>query len=120
MKAVLPALLLISSVANADIIRCSFTEPFVNSTYSTSQSTLTYRTSEGQTIVIKNVSFQIKEAGFFELVDKNNKVIQTLTLNHQGSDGMSDIVYPYDAKDTRVTPNALFGGCESNYLKAKK
>ena len=29
---------------------------------------------------------------------------------------MSDAVYPYDAKDNSI---GIFGGCESNYLKAK-
>jgi uncharacterized membrane protein len=64
--------------------------------------------------VIKNVSFQIKGPGKFELVGKDGKVLQELTLNQNGSDGMSEIVYPYEAK-----AGPLFGGCSSNYLKAK-
>lgn len=55
------------------------------------QSTLTYREDvEGKVQVIKNVSFQIKAPGIFELVAQDGKVLQTLTLNSKGSDGMSE------------------------------
>ena len=115
--------LLFLNVAHADIIECSFTEPFYTTTYSMTQSTLTYREDvEGKVQVIKNVSFQIKAPGIFELVAQNGKVLQTLTLNNKGSDGMSDVVYPYDVKDNSAAlagAGGGFGGCTSNYLKAK-
>ena len=120
MKKTLAALTLITaSISNADIIKCIFTEPFVNSTYSTTQSTLTYKDYENKTKVIKGVSFQIKAAGAFELV-KNGKVLQSLTLSQKGSDGMSDKVYPYEVMDTDLDmmANGGHGGCSSNYLKA--
>lgn len=109
-----------ASIAQADVIKCTFTEPFVDSTYSMTQSTLTYKSFEQKDVVIKNVSFQIKSAGVFELVSKQGKVLQTLTLNHQGSNGMSDTIYPYDVKDESqvMMANSGFGGCTSNHLKA--
>ena len=109
-----------ATAARADIINCVFTEPFVDSSYSMTQSTLTYKNFEGGKTVIKNVSFQIKSAGVFELVSKDGKVLQTLTLNNQGSDGMSDRSYPYDVKDSSMDKNANngYGGCTSNALKA--
>lgn len=112
--------LLATTAAHADIINCVFTEPFVNSSYSMTQSTLTYTNFESGKTVIKNVSFQIKSAGVFELVDKSGQVLQTLNLNGQGSDGMSDRSYPYDVKDTSMNKNANngYGGCSSNQLKA--
>lgn len=117
MKQLLLALAITAPItASADIIKCVFTEPFVSSTYSMSQSSLTYVDFEGKTEVIKSVSFQIREAGVFELV-KDGKVIQTLKLNNQGSDGMSDMIYPYDVKDNTATTGNGYGGCESNYLK---
>lgn len=115
-------ILLLSSISHADIIKCGFTEPFVSSTYSTTQSTLTYFEYGGHiTTVLKNISFQIKGPGVFELVDNKGKVIQTLTLNNQGSDGMSDTVYPYEVKDhdMKNMANSGVGGCSSNYLKTK-
>lgn len=119
MKQLLLAAAIVAPItASADIIKCSFTEPFVNSTYSMSQSSLTYNDWENKTTVIKNVSFQIKSAGIFELVAKDGTVLQRLDLNNQGSNGMSDHVYPYDVQDNTSRTNNGRGGCESNSLKA--
>lgn len=109
--------LFLTATSQADIIRCNFTEPFVNSTYSMTQSTLSYVNADGKKQLLKNVSFQIKSAGVFELVAKDGKVLQTLKLNNQGSDGMSDRLYPYEAKDNSSITHQGYGGCESNYLK---
>lgn len=109
--------LLFASISQADIINCSFTEPFINTTYSTSRSELTYEGADIKKITIKNVSLQIKSAGVFELVSNDGQVLQTLNLNYQGSNGMNEAVYPYDAKDNTYN---IIGGCESNYLKAKE
>lgn len=117
MKKLIMTSLLLTSISQADIIRCNFTEPFVISVYSMTQSTLSYENSEGKKKTIRNVSFQIKSAGVFELVAKNGTVLQKLTLNHQGSDGMSDRLYPYDAKDNSQITHQGYGGCSSNYLK---
>lgn len=120
---IIGATALISLSAQADIIKCSFTEPFINTEYSTTQSTLTIINGPlEETEVIKNVSFQIKSAGEFELVSKEGKVLQRLFLNFKGSDGMSDNIYPYDVQDYKWTgdsKHALYGGCSSNYLKTK-
>lgn len=121
-KILTTSLLLLSSIAQADVIKCTFSEPFVDTTYSTSQSTLTYKDYEGKTKVVKNVSFQIKSARVFELVSKNGKVLQTLTLDNEGSNGGSDTVYPYSVKDISLVDagaaNGGAGGCVSNHLKA--
>lgn len=111
-----------ASVAQADIITCTFTEPFVTTTYSMTQSSLTYKDAmTGKVKFYKNVSFQIKAAGQFELVAVDGKVLQTLTLNNQGSDGMSENIFPYSVKDNSkfMTANLGLGGCSSNHLKVK-
>jgi uncharacterized membrane protein len=119
------AITFISIASQADIIKCSFTEPFVESTYSMAQQSLTYRTpgddGKMQTKTIKNVSFQIKDAGKFEIVTKDGKVIQKLELNNRGSDGMSDNTYPYEVQDSSMmtSANSGWGGCSSNALKVK-
>ncbi len=103
------------NTAHADIIKCVFTEPFWSTTYSTTQSTLTYTDHmENTTQVIRNVSLQIKGAGIFELVSKDGQVLQKLNLNNNGSDGMSDNVYPYEVRDLS---HNIVGGCSSNHLK---
>ena len=74
----------------------------------------------GKTSVEKNVSFQIKAAGTFELMSSDGKVLQTLTVTNKGSDGMSEIIFPYEVKDSglRMMANSGLGGCVSNSLKA--
>lgn len=109
--------------AQADIIKCYFTEPFIATSYSMTQSTLTETDLVTKAkSVTKNVSFQIKGAGLFELVSKEGKVLQTLNLNNNGSDGMSDLTYPYDATYNafKIGDFELIGGCTSNYLHAKE
>lgn len=112
--------LLLSLSAKADIIKCEFTEPFLTTTYSMAQQTLSYvyeGTEKGDPVnqVIKNVSFQIKAAGVFELVGQDGVVIQTLTLNNKGSDGMSETIFPFEVKEA-----VGYGGCVSNHLKSKE
>lgn len=110
--------------ASADIIKCSFTEPFLTTEYSMAQQTL--RVSDDvmkKAKVFKNVSFQIVEAGKFQLQDKKGNVLQTLSLTNNGSDGMSDTVYPYEVtssdKIQYLGANNGVGGCSSNFLKIK-
>lgn len=115
------ALMLFANVSHADIIKCAFTEPFITTTYSTTQSTLKIENIGESTKVVKNVSFQIKGPGSFELVDSKGHVLQKLTLNNNGSDGMSDNVYPYEVQDlTMAGANNGIGGCSSNYLKVEQ
>jgi len=118
-KLILNSMILMASTGHADVIKCVFTEPFINTTYSMTQSTLTYQDSENKIKILKNVSFQIKSAGVFELTSKDGKVLQTLTLNNEGSDGMSDAVYPYEVQDSSQlsSANRGIGGCTSNQLK---
>jgi len=109
----------LSSISKADVIKCNFTEPFINTTYSMAQQTLKIESAGEPTRTIKNVSFQIKGPGLFELQDKNKKVLQSLTLNNNGSDGMSDKVYPFEVTfaELKNMANSGLGGCESNFLK---
>lgn len=122
MKTILASfVLLLSSISHADIIKCVFTEPFVTTTYSMTQSKLTYENMDGQTWAVSNVSFQIKAAGLFELVAQDGRVLQTLTLNFNGSNGMSETVYPYSVVDhtSALAANNGNGGCTSNFLHSR-
>lgn len=111
------ALLMVSSVSQADVIKCLFTEPFIVSVYDMSNSTLTYSAVASNVTVMNNVMFTIKSAGVFELVSSDGKVLQTLNLNFKGSDGMSDKVFPFDVKDNQALTNQGYGGCISDSLK---
>jgi hypothetical protein len=68
---------------------------------------------------VRNLSFQILGPGDFEIKDANGKVVQKLKLSFNGSDGMSDSIYPYEAQwlPKRSEPAAvLYGGCTSERL----
>ncbi|MCM2282625.1 MAG: hypothetical protein NDI61_12350 [Bdellovibrionaceae bacterium] len=122
------AVMMVGQVASADIIKCVFTEPFVNTTYSMARQTLEISSfdEDAPLRVIKNVSFQIVGSNQFELRSVEGTVLQKLMLNFSGSDGMSDARYPYDAIDQsiQVLENGkagapLYGGCTSNFLSVR-
>ncbi len=105
------------TIAKADIIKCTFTEPFVTTVYSATQSRLTVRyETEGREDSIRSISFQILGAGLFELWGQDRRRLQRLELSYQGSDGMSDRVYPYAVE---WIGKGLRGGCTSLHLKAR-
>lgn len=111
-KLFLCAALVLPAFAQADIIKCSFTEPFITTTYSMAQQSLTIENmSDNTRQVLRNISFQIKGRGKFELWDANKQLLQKLNLNFHGSDGMSNRVYPYEGKFRDHS-----GGCTSNFL----
>lgn len=101
-----------ATAAHADNFKCVFTEPFFTLEYSMVQQSLK-TTSPEDSSVAKNISFQIKGPSDFALMDAEKNVVVELKLTQNGSDGMSDRRYPYEAKW-----NGLIGGCESNFLKA--
>lgn len=119
-KLIVAALLLTATGAQADVIECVFTEPFVNSTYDMASSTLTYTDVEGKTQVTEYVNMIIKGPGVFELREEHGALLQTLNLTFKGSNGMSDHVYPFEVKDEGMggMANGGYGGCESEELKA--
>jgi uncharacterized membrane protein len=114
---VLFGLVFVPSIAQADIIKCSFTEPFITTVYSTNENTLTVTyDAERRRETLKNISFQIMKPATFELWDAKRRVIQRLELSFRGSDGMSDRVFPYAA---HWLSKDLHGGCTSNHLSVR-
>lgn len=111
-----------STIASADIIKCSFTEPFIGATYSTTTNELKISEFDGNgevTRIIKNVSFQIKGAGEFELLSQKGSKIMSLKITNEASDGMSNIIFPIESKFA-YRSGELVGGCSSNFLKADR
>jgi hypothetical protein len=111
------SILLLQVTAQADLIQCQFTEPFVTTVYNLSQRTLVVMPAAGQTEVIKHVSLEMKAPGKFELVGPTGEVLQKLALTGKGSDGMSDRVYPFDVVSTSLekVSNGGQGGCTSDF-----
>lgn len=124
------AIFMVGSAAQADVLKCSFTEPFYSLEFDTAVGALQKtepdmsNTSTGDlitTVLAKGVT--VKEltpsqrtplATFarYALVDTTGKELLTLELNYEGSDGMSEWIFPYDAE-----MDGHRGGCESDVLK---
>lgn len=111
------------------LIECRFTEPFIAYKFDLQKRVIT-RISPLDTDpnnpsvfpeIIVATAFTVEQVSqdpfipSFAIRTPDGQVHTTLTLNGNGSDGMSDIIYPYDAHH-----NGLWGGCESNVLKARK
>ena len=122
-KLILIASVLSASVGQAEIYRCTFTEPFVNSQYDPADSTLTYRSAEGKVVVFDGVSLEEAADGKIVLTSAEKGVLQTLELTFKASDGMSDRVYPFEVTDTSglasvKSKNTAIGGCASKEHKS--
>lgn len=120
MKLTLATILLstvVSQAALAETITCTFTEPFLTTTYATETRTFTvydpFAEQGSAPVVEKNVELKSTGTNSFDLVSSNGQVIQKLVKSGNGSDGMSDIVYPFEVKWEKnpVTGGELFGGC---------
>ena len=106
--------LLLPGFVNADVIKCSYTEPFMTTSYDTASKrmTVTHDVEKRQT-VYDRVSMRQLRPRAFELRSADGKVLQRVERTCQGSDGMSDRVYPYSAQ---WIPLKLHGGCTSAAL----
>ena len=100
--------------ATADVITCHFTEPFIETTYSTNTNDLVV-TDESSNKIISTykVSLQIIAGNKFELWNDKGAPVQKLEVNFKGSDGMSESTFPYDVE---FIPMHLRGGCTSYHL----
>lgn len=103
----------------AEEFKCVFTEPFISFTYNTKTEKLIEEDAVSERKrVLKNIKFQIKDAGTFLLKDSSDNLIASLSLTNNGSDGMSDTIYPYEAKFVKpsVFSMPIYGGCTSSLL----
>ena len=111
---VLSGSLLLPGIAKADIIKCSFTEPFITTSYDTAlrRMTVTYDVQKRRR-VFDSVSMREMRPRAFEFRSADGRVLQRVERTCRGSDGMSDRVYPYSAQ---WVPQDLHGGCTSTSL----
>ncbi|MGZ3713464.1 MAG: hypothetical protein ACXVBE_16990 [Bdellovibrionota bacterium] len=120
MKTLFAALVLtltITGTAKADIITCYQTEPFITETFNTDTGTARITDSVmKKSRIVRNVEMVIQANSHIQF-RANGKVLREIDLSKEGTDGMSETVYPISS----TANNGLWGGgCESNELKAKK
>lgn len=113
-------LLCYATSAYCEVIRCTFTEPFLSTRYNTSTLTFEVRNEDDKvTSSVNNVSFEKRAGARFVLLAPDKSTIQSLNLNQQGSDGMSDKIYPYEVTWT-WHGSELVGGCSSDTLSPRE
>jgi uncharacterized membrane protein len=108
------------SLSYSDVITCSFTEPFITTTYDTSTQLFIVKDEDEKVAsTIADVSFEVRARSRFVLLRRDKSEVQELVLNGHGSDGMSEKEYPYDVTWT-WRGSHLVGGCRSNALRARE
>ncbi|MCC6138710.1 MAG: hypothetical protein IT287_08755 [Bdellovibrionaceae bacterium] len=122
MKTVFFALMLVTQVSFADIIKCQFTEPFAKLEYSTTQSKIKITKPKPSGVGVNITYITAAYLQFMGpnhiVVQKNNNTVLDLVIDNLGSDAMSSAVYPYSAHwfFPGVVPGGHVGGCTSNFL----
>lgn len=109
--------LVVVSPAYAEKVRCSFTEPFILVEIDTEKGTGSVSSPvEEETESFKDLKVIDFGASKYS-IDLAEQTL-SLDLNTEGSDGMSDYVFPISATLTwSKAEAALVGGCESDLRK---
>lgn len=133
-KLIFALILTLAPAAFAETLNCSFTEPFFNLKYDSKTQILKRSEPDNNgkevtRVVARNVRVvplsnvktnELTSFTRFALIGQNGAVHLRLTLNYQGSNGMSDTIYPYNAEipNMRTSANNGVGGCASSTLAA--
>ena len=114
MKAFFTAIVmtLIAQGAFAESIYCSFTEPFINVTFNSDTSMVKVVSADEGDFEIK-VDVEFQKGGKILLTDAEKTHSLLIDTTVEGSDGMSDYVYPFEAN----LDGGMWGGCETDTLK---
>lgn len=131
-NAIAMALLTIAtSHATAENITCTFTEPFVDLVFNSSTQVLVESEHYSRPTALAHVE-RSREKGMPSttsyLKTSDGKLVATLELDFQGSNGMSDAIFPYSVtyygfsgsvvgdflSDGSYTGDKLIGGCVSD------
>lgn len=118
-----------------DVLSCQFTEPFFSITYDSATGEVVYTgvenydeaTSQFVPVILATSgslmpvlpagetvdSFYSIQGSQFELLANDGSLIMKLTLDMNGTDGMSDTIYPFSAEY-----NGFFGGCDTQLYPA--
>lgn len=123
-KAVILSSILLGSLSSfAKTYTCHFTEPFITVKYYETHGIMKINTFGEKTKLRGDVEMiKIDGGQHITIIDKQTATfVLDMKLTGQGSDGMSDRNYAYEAKYNLDAANTLIGGCEvSKGLSSKK
>jgi hypothetical protein len=110
------ATLALSASAEADMITCHFTEPYITVAHSTAEATVVVSGLGIETTTYEDVGLTLTGVNALALTWADRRL--DMRIDYRGSDQMSDQVYPISAQYGHVDqPAALHGGCNSTLLK---
>lgn len=115
MKFLIPfaAVLTLSHVASAESIYCTFTEPFISVSYNSDTNKVKVSTpDQGSVELTGKVTFD--KGGLIHITSEGLNHKLTVNTTKEGSDGMSDFVYPFEGV---INTDQIYGGCETDTLK---
>ncbi len=115
MKAVLVLFVVLTGgLVQAESFECGYTEPFLTTKYDPASLELSIVDEVMMAArVISGVTLTTTGPDEFALVAEDGSVLQTMKLDFAGSDGMSEMVYPYSGVLNREE-GPLTGGCVSD------
>lgn len=98
--------------AQAEVVSCSFTEPFINVDIDPTAKTVTYLDAiENKTTVYPATITYTDDVWTATWGLGQSEKVEYYTAPKGGSDGMSDFLYPMEGKMTLT--HDLWGGCET-------
>ena len=112
-KALILSVLLMSSASFAKTYVCTFTEPFITVKYYETHQLLTSKFFDERTKIhglVEKISRDSNKQ--ITILDDQANSVLSMSLTGQGSDGMSDMVYPYEAVYRINDSTTVTGGCK--------
>lgn len=92
---------------------CHFTEPFLTVKYRVGFQALTVSGPDLKTSLNLNVErVTTTDGSLVMIIDTQGNSILNMKLTGQGSDGMSDTLYPFEGRYTDKTGQTHIGGCD--------
>ncbi len=117
-KFIVAAVLTLGAAAQAETVKCSFTEPFIQITVDPAAKTVTHLDAiENKTTVhpiLENTTADGRTRIVWGPGEEENSVIEYWRDPRGGSDGMSDFLFPYSAETWTGDVERLVGGCETD------
>ncbi len=116
-KLTVAAILFGSISAQAEAVRCSFTEPFIQVTVDAAAKTVTYLDAIENKTTVHAILENTQQDGVTRIVwgpgEEENTVLEFHRDPSGGSDGMSDFLFPYTGEMWTGDTDRLVGGCDT-------
>jgi hypothetical protein len=116
------SLVVLSAPAFAEQYNCVFNEPPVTVTIDTNLGTGSFARGKSVPTILERLVYEQMDEGTMRIdLFRDKEQILLIDSSHNGNDGVTDRVYPYEGILTNgvdAKPAKTFGGCESAAQKS--